>query len=671
MAEKCAKIMDMKKLGARGTGKVLDFGLYLPGISYDDGYELYVKIIHEHDQFLQDIPAFSFSMSHSPDPEYGDYWHSQIDLENSIPTGTKTAGKSSAKSAWGEDGKYVYRYCLKRPGSKDQIDWIIDPFAREFGIGKLSSFTVGYKDYEWEKDGLNREFEKSWMTPHLEDLIIYELMINEFAESLDGAIARLDYLTDLGINCIEVMPVSNVAETVDWGFHPIGYFGIDERFGKTPDMQRFIDRAHQKGIAVILDVVYGHTDDLFAYAYLYDRLKDIENPFIGAFSENYFGRSTNFNKQFTRDFFLTVNHRLLETYHVDGFRYDCVPEFWDGPTGIGYACLSYETYKMVQERKNATGYWQRFFDDDGRINLIQCAEQLEKPKEILQGTYSNCTWQNGTLDAAVGVVKNNAPSERIASLTNLGLLTGLFGYTDMVLVEGGEMKKLALQYIENHDHARFICNFGTTPAGIEDLVLQLKGINNELCSKLVDNTKFAEHIVVYRDGDLQKWYKIQPHMIAIFTAKGIPMLWQGQEFGENYHLQKEGWGRVKMLRPMRWDYFYSDQGNSIVHLVRKLIRLRRGQRQLRIGEHWFYNNPDLYQSKGILLFSRRYLDDFSLIALNFSDQDQTVPFVFPLDGDYDEELHGEKDSSLNLKNVVGGMNTMISIPSNYGRIWSI
>jgi len=150
MVGECAKIMDLKKLGSRGDGTILDFGLYLPGISKDNGYELYVKIIHEHDQFLQDIPAFSFPMSYSPDPEYGDYWHARIDLEESVPM--EATGRTAAESAWGKEGKYVYRYCLKKPGSEDQIDWIIDPFAREFGIGKLSSVTVGYQDYEWERN---------------------------------------------------------------------------------------------------------------------------------------------------------------------------------------------------------------------------------------------------------------------------------------------------------------------------------------------------------------------------------------------------------------------------------------------------------------------------------------------------------------------------------------
>jgi 1,4-alpha-glucan branching enzyme len=112
-------------------------------------------------------------------------------------------------------------------------------------------------------------------------------MINEFGGDIDVTIVHLDYLADLGINCIEVMPVSNVANTVDWGFLPIGYFGVDERFGKRKELQRLIDAAHQRGIAVILDAVYGHTSESFPYAYVYKKLPYRENPFMGPFAKDY------------------------------------------------------------------------------------------------------------------------------------------------------------------------------------------------------------------------------------------------------------------------------------------------------------------------------------------------------------------------------------------------
>lgn len=612
------KLLPLDKLGARETSPgIIDFGLFLPWVSAKDGNRLWVKLIHEKDQFLQDIQPVMCELAHSLDPGYGDYWSVQIEI-TSYP-------KPHPKSAWGSPGRYVYRYCLKNPDFPEMIDWIIDPFAREFGVGKLSAFTLGYEPYIWS------DHETSWKTPSVNDIVMYELMINEFGGDIERTIALLDYLADLGINCIELMPVSNVANTVDWGFLPIGYFGVDERFGKRKDFQRYIDSAHQRNIAVILDSVYGHTSASFPYCYIYRQLAYHENPFMGPFAKDYFGESTDFNRAFTRDFFFTVNYHWLDCYHVDGFRYDCVPNYWDGPLGMGYANLTYETYQIVKAKQVEADHWQRFFHN-GSITLIQCAEQLEGPVEILEKTYSNCTWQNETLGAAQGVAHGAQ-----CDLVNLGLRLGLIGYPEDVICNNDNIKKAGLQYIENHDHSRFICNFRTLFPG------------NELLG----------------EGDRTLWYKAQPYLIGLLTAKGIPMLWQGQEFGENYYIPDQGLGRVLMFRPMRWDYFYDPIGKGIIALVRKLIKLRRNPQFLH-GDHFFYNHYGHYQSKNVMLFSRTYGSQFSLVALNFSDQDQRVPFSFPFTGDYREELHGND----NLKKIVAGVETWLSVPSNYGRIWT-
>ncbi len=126
------------------------------------------------------------------------------------------------------------------------------------------------------------------------------------------------------------------------------------------------------------------------------RLQYHENPFMGPFAKDYFssfGKSTDFGRQLTRDYFFTVNHHWLEVYHVDGFRYDCMPNYWDGPLGVGYASLVYETYQLTKSKiAQSQPYWNRFDAGPGApLRLIQCAEQLEGPEEVLRTTYSNST----------------------------------------------------------------------------------------------------------------------------------------------------------------------------------------------------------------------------------------------------------------------------------------
>ena len=613
------KLMPIDRLGARETDGVFDFGFLLPWVSAADGNRLRVRIIHEADQFLQDIPPLEFELAHGIDPDYGDVWSGQADIAAVPPP--------HPRSAWGSPGRYVYRYCLDNP-SAGEIDWIIDPFAREFGVGKLSAITLGYRDHEWS------EHEAIWRTPALDDLVIYELMISEFGGSVDGTIDRLDYLADLGVTAIELLPVSNVSNTVDWGYLPIGHFGVDERFGKRRDLLRLIDAAHQRGMAVIVDAVYAHTSPDFAYAYVYDRLGYRENPVMGPFGQDAFGVSTDWRRPFTQDFYYTINLYWLDRYHVDGFRYDYVPGYWDGAVGQGYANLVYHTWQAVAARRDAGGHWQRFFDGERPMRLIQLAEQLEAPEEVLRTTYSTATWQDGTLGAARAVAQGSRDA-----LTGLGLRLGLAGYPSEVTNDGNRVPKSALQYIENHDHARFVCTFGTVSGG--ETLLQ--------------------------EGRRDLWYKVQPYLIGVLMAKGIPFLWQGEELGENYWIPDGGIGRVMLLRPVRWDYFYDPIGRRMIRLVRRLLELRRTQAHLRSGEHYFYNHVDRYQSRAVLLFSRSDDAAFTLVALNVGDADQSVPFAFPISGNYREELHGED----NLTGVQAGVERELRIPSNYGRIWTV
>jgi len=621
-------LMPLGSLGAVETNGTVTFGLWLPWVSAADGNVVTVKIIHEADQFLQEMPAREFRLAHSDRAPYGDFWSVMVPVAGTPP--------AVPGSAWGSPGRYVYRYTITNP-NVGMLDWIIDPFAREFSVGKQSAFTLGYQPYVWSAG------EAQWRTPALADLVLYEVNIVEFGNDLDRARGLLAYLADLGINAIEIMPLSNVGNSVDWGYLPIGYFGVDERFGKRSDFQQLVDLCHQHGIAVIVDVVYGHTGVDFPYYDAYTRLRYRDNPFMGPFAKDYFsnfGKSTDFNREITRDYFYTASHHWLDVYHVDGFRYDCVPNYWDGPMGVGYASLVYETHQLTKANIAAgRPYWSRFDAGDGKpLTFVQMAEQLEAPEDVLRSTYSNCTWQNGTYGAARAVAQGDR-----GRLGDLGLQLGLFGYPDRETVNGDAIPKTALQYVENHDHERFLCNFGTS------------------------NPDEAGN-PLFTEGDRARWYMLQPYLIGLLMSKGIPMLWQGEEFAENYFLPDFGMGRVSLLRPLRWDFFYDDSGRPTVSLVRKLLRIRRQRDHIRQGTYFFFNDWDRYQQFGVLLFARYDGGRYTLIAVNFGDTDRTVPFWFSIGGDYVEELHG---GALDLKNVPALQQVWLNVPSHYGRIWTL
>jgi len=158
-------LLPLGSLGAVESNGTVTFGIWLPWVSDTDGNSVYVKIIHEHDQFLQNIPPREFRLTHSVRDPYGDFWATPVPIAGTPP--------AIQGSAWGTPGRYLYRYRIDNP-NVGSLDWIVDPCAREFGVGKQSAFTLGYKEYVW-----NDPSEANWRTPALADLVLYEVNIAE------------------------------------------------------------------------------------------------------------------------------------------------------------------------------------------------------------------------------------------------------------------------------------------------------------------------------------------------------------------------------------------------------------------------------------------------------------------------------------------------------------
>ncbi|MDY6930555.1 MAG: alpha-amylase family glycosyl hydrolase [Halobacteriota archaeon] len=593
---------------------MLRVGIYLPNIRPENGYELIIKIIHEKDQFTPGIEPEIFNMDYEGN-EYG-LWSQTIDMSSSAESGRY----------FGSPGKYLYRYQLLKGGDV-AVGWFSDPFARSSGRGTFSAFELGDDgSFEWE-DG-------EFSVPKVDDMVIYELMVGEFNNDFEGVISRLDYLESIGVNVIEFMPVTNTKEAFRWGYMPLSYFAPEDRYGRPTDMKRMINECHKKDIAVILDAVYAHGHHDFAYNTVYNGL-GVENPMMGHFAEDAFGLGTDYNKQFTREFFYNVNCYWLDEYHVDGFRYDYVPGFYDSPEGNGYASLVYNTYQYSKDIPRFS------FDEGGYSRIIQCAEHLPDPQGIISNTYSNCCWQNLFMDEAISMAHGNHFNEKFAHL--LCHVSPNYSYEYHNPSNDERFPVNVLQYIETHDHSRFINNYG-----------------------LVDETD----ALGLKFGDRGKWYKLQPYVIALYTCQGIPMLWQGQEFGENYSVPGYGPGRVFLHRPIHWEYFYDDAGRGLIRLHRKMGAIRRKHAALRSTKSYYYFNESV-PDRGVIVYSRSagVLDgersEIILVFINFNDYDYDIWVPFPESGRWDELIHNQE--SIDVINA--GDWHKITVPSNYGRLF--
>lgn len=605
------------------------FGLYLPGIRAADGFDVVVRLIHSADRFNPAIATVDFHLT----------WNSghPLDLWSANVPVTAIVGTN-----FGSEGVYLYRFQLwwtPAGGSRQLITlWFTDPFARRTDVGRLSALELSFAPVAvpWN--------DASYQTPELDDLIVYELHAEQFYETLDGVVDRLVYLESLGVNCLELMPVTSNKLDFDWGYGPLHYFAPSMHVGGPDALHRLVDAAHAKNMAVILDVVYQHVDSEFAYKLVYDDVRrtpgtpTVVSPMIGA--DGTFGPQVDFSKTFAQQYFGVANQYWLNQYHVDGFRYDEVTDLYVSPTDSGYAKLAYDTYISSL----STPRFQRSANSYSRI--IQCAEALGRAPEVLRGTFTNCAWQDDLLNSAESIMRGNALTDDFAHSLD-PFFNGRYPSTKSVVNLAGQavdMPVAPFQYLNSHDHSHLIVFAGTTGSGLIPM------------------------------GNRSLLWGLQPLAIALYTAQGVPMLWEGEEFVDNYNLPSDGSARVNLRRDTHWEYFYDEYGIPLIRLYRRLAILRRSIAALRSRESFYYNQQSLQGTK-LIAYHRRAAtpEGFALVVLNFASSAATINLPFPKAGTWTEKLDEDTRNgppwTVNIAQA--GQFASVTVPSNYGVIFTV
>jgi maltooligosyltrehalose trehalohydrolase len=127
-----------------------------------------------------------------------------------------------------------------------------DPASRFQPEGVHGPSQVVCNEFHWE--------DKDWKGLDVNSLVIYELHVGTFTESGDfqGVIGKLDYLADLGVTAVELMPVSQFAGSRNWGYDGVLLYAVQNSYGGPEELKKLVNEAHKRGIGVIVDVVYNH-----------------------------------------------------------------------------------------------------------------------------------------------------------------------------------------------------------------------------------------------------------------------------------------------------------------------------------------------------------------------------------------------------------------------------
>ncbi|MEM7161447.1 MAG: alpha-amylase family glycosyl hydrolase [Bacteroidota bacterium] len=233
----------------------------------------------------------------------------------------------------------IYAEKLLDPWNDQWISNSIYPDLIEYPNSETSNIVsvleTAQEAYPWQITNFQK--------PDQDNLIIYELLIRDFIEeqSFMTLIDTLDYLENLGINAIELMPINEFEGNDSWGYNPMFYFAPDKYYGPEESMKAFVDECHSRGIAVILDMTLNHSFGLSPMVRMYFDASagqwgepSAENPWFNQQAKHDFNVGFDFNHEspHTRAFTKRVLRYWVEEYNIDGYRMDLSKGFTQNNT---------------------------------------------------------------------------------------------------------------------------------------------------------------------------------------------------------------------------------------------------------------------------------------------------------------------------------------------------
>ncbi|KAA3610587.1 MAG: T9SS C-terminal target domain-containing protein [Calditrichaeota bacterium] len=413
----------------------------------------------------------------------------------------------------------------------------LKPYPHNKTKNIVSTFTINKEEYVWQTT--------DFTMPEKTDLVIYELMMRDFIAKHDFAtlIDTLDYLQNLGVNAIELMPVSEFEKYGDgewgWGYNPSFYFAVEKYFGPAEDLKQLIDAAHGRGMAVILDLVLNHSYDQSPLVQLYINEMYL-NPWHNQTSPHtdfYWGRDFDHESLATQNFIDRVNAFWINEFKFDGFRFD----FTRGFTNKSGSSGPYDASRIAILKRMADQIWQ---ENSAAILILEhLVDDNNEIKELAD--YGMLMWGNANHnynEATMGYNTDGKSDFSWTSYKNLG-----YQYPHLV------------SYMESHDEERLM--YKNLRWGNSSGTYTTKDLNTAL-----DRMKLAAAF--------------------FFTIPGPKMLWQFGELGYDYSKfydpktnsvpEPYGTDYAKLdPKPIRWDYFQNEWRRDVYNVWAALAKLKQ------------------------------------------------------------------------------------------------
>ncbi|MFZ2341339.1 MAG: alpha-amylase family glycosyl hydrolase [Bacteroidales bacterium] len=459
----------------------------------------------------------------------------------------------------------------------------LKPYPEGIADNLVSVFQTRPPVYGWEID--------NFTPPASDTLIIYEMLVRDFVEKHDFKTIRdsIDYFTRLGVNAIELMPVNEFEGNSSWGYNPSMYFAVDKYYGPADDLKELIDSCHNRGIAVIMDIVLNHAYGTNPLVRMYWNSSTGQpasnNPWFNVTSPNTafsWGYDFNHASAHTQAFADSVCRYWIEEFRVDGFRFDFTKGFTN-TSGDGWA---YDASRIAI--LNRLGNRIRSYKPDAILILEHFADNNEE-KEL----------------AANGFLLWGSTKERYqaasTSLSNRNMLIA----SDASWISRGWNQPGIVDYMESHDEERI----------------------------MFLNIRDGEAVGGYNIRELNTALKrIELTATFFLTIPGPKMLWQFQEVGYDYSRDYNS-DRLGP-KPIRWDYYNIAARKKLYDIFSALSGLKKE------NPAFSSDNFSIFESGETKRLNIRHSDMDVVVLGNFDIFQRTIDPNFTLTGSWYEFFSG-------------------------------
>ena len=445
--------------------------------------------------------------------------------------------------------EYRFQYCVDAkinvadPYSEKILDEFNDPGINPIIYPNLIPYPAGKTSeavsvlqtaqsvYSW--------IHTSYAKPNKEDMIVYELLVRDFSSRHDfkAIIDKLDYLKNLGINTIELMPVMEFDGNDSWGYAPSFFMAVDKYYGPSQQLKVLIDSAHGKGIAIILDIAPNHAFGQFPYVRLYwddEAKKPASNsPWFNPDPRHPFSVGYDFNHEsgYTQGYFDKVFKNWVNEYNIDGFRID-----------LSKGITQNNTFGDV-------GAWGQY--DQSRINLLE--------------RYANALWS--TNPGKYFILEHFANNDEETVLANFGFLLWSIAYDPF--------KEAALGWPSANSDFGWNISYEAKGWGNPSAVGFFESHDEERI--MYNMINYGNNAGTYNIMQLKTALKRNAMLAAfLYTVPGPKMMWQFGELGYDYSIFWPSGTEVSRTakKPVRWDYYDEPDRRCLFCKYSAIVKLR-------------------------------------------------------------------------------------------------